>query len=458
MKKILGFSAGLAAIALFIFISCRKDVKSNPSQATSVDVQAAKTWLSNLRQKKVGSSGLVMDSVISLIDWQKAEQTAFGSQNLLIVNFNGAVRASGSSTIDKMVFVFNSRGQITFGNIVEMSPSENLDPSAVSQTISRIYSDREESYSGTISSYTADKEIVFSLTYQKGNIQRFSRVLNQSQISPNLHVGGMTDGSKAQRTTVNTIGGGVSCTDWYLVTTYYYSDGSTTSESQYIGRTCGTQMGFQQGGGGGGTAFENQIVKVDTVLKSGITDTCLLSAVNLFTNAQIKNLIVNLYQTNYAGAGAQVNLSFVENPDITNPDGTPAVATSTFQNNLWTVNLNPGYSNTASQEFLAAAAIHEVIHSFVAVYAIINPNSGIKTVLSQHEYMLNNFASQEISLLQSALGVSLNDATALAFAGYDDLWAVPADAAKILTFGLTQDQITSTDDAYSTGTSGKVCK
>jgi hypothetical protein len=45
-----------------------------------------------------------------------------------------------------------------------------------------------------------------------------------------------------------------------------------------------------------------------------------------------------------------------------------------------------------------------------------------------------------------------------ALAGYNDLCAIPADSTKLVSFGLTKDQITSTDDAYSTGTSGKVCK
>ena len=60
------------------------------------------------------------------------------------------------------------------------------------------------------------------------------------------------------------------CTDWYLVTTYYYLDGSKEETWEYVGTTCEDciDSSYQSicesedgaGGGGGGTEYQNQTV------------------------------------------------------------------------------------------------------------------------------------------------------------------------------------------------------
>ena len=58
------------------------------------------------------------------------------------------------------------------------------------------------------------------------------------------------------------------CIDWYLVTTYYYTDGTTSQTEEYVGRTCGNNEcedvecldpGSGGGGGGGGGDLEYHI-------------------------------------------------------------------------------------------------------------------------------------------------------------------------------------------------------
>jgi hypothetical protein len=75
-----------------------------------------------------------------------------------------------------------------------------------------------------------------------------------------------------------------SCTEWYLITTFYYADGSSSQTEEYLGTTCtgsgdgsgcNTNPGEPQvpcGDNGGGGPDENATERVDETISGGRSD------------------------------------------------------------------------------------------------------------------------------------------------------------------------------------------
>ncbi len=96
-------------------------------------------------------------------------------------------------------------------------------------------------YSGKVSFYSIFQKLMLFNVYKDGK-------LSSNGIVRKFHSGKNNGRTNA-------------CTDWYLVTTYHYADGSTQTEEFYLGTTCDEPCGFAGarvncgGGGGGGTVI-----------------------------------------------------------------------------------------------------------------------------------------------------------------------------------------------------------
>lgn len=140
------------------------------------------------------------------------------------------------SSVTKAVFYYKNN-KITYGNIIEIK-SSNLDSAKIDKDFAKIVAAKELDYSGRISVNHLSQHLSNAFEYINGrpvSSTVVQRGRNQTEYDKKVNA----------------------CLAWYLVTTYFWSDGSTTETSQFVGTTgCGgaqdeTLLPTSEGGGRG---------------------------------------------------------------------------------------------------------------------------------------------------------------------------------------------------------------
>jgi hypothetical protein len=121
----------------------------------------------------------------------------------------------------------NKAGSIRKANLVMYIPEAGKITTALpDKTFYNILNEGKNVASGQFRFLSVAGRWLYQLDYnQNGDLSAFGLIQQKSKLG---------DGniSTNDDTTLST------CTDWYLVTTYYYSDGSTSQTSEYVGTTC----------------------------------------------------------------------------------------------------------------------------------------------------------------------------------------------------------------------------
>lgn len=192
---------------------------------------------------------------------------------------------------------------------------------------------------------------------------------------------------------------------------------------------------------------------------------CLNSVKDKVTSASLKSFLANLYSSTFLKYD-DITLSFKEDLTIKYENGLPGPSRSIVvpSQNTWTIYLNPSFAQTSSQEFIATAIIHELIHSYIFLYKEYRPQSGLFTDLSTHTAMLNNWIGNFSALLTESMGLSSSDATNLALYGIADalMKTNSVDQAKLDNFLQEKYNTNSTDinavgRKYEDGLKGAKC-
>ncbi|HVT85932.1 MAG TPA: hypothetical protein VHD35_12080 [Chitinophagaceae bacterium] len=120
-----------------------------------------------------------------------------------------------------MVLIIDKSGNIRKGNVVLFKPDNVTTNTKVpDNTFHDIFNTGTVSSNGLFQFLSVDGQWKYQLGYKDGSLISFGLIKPKND--SNDVVGRLT-----------TI-----CIDWYLVTTYYYADGSTEQTSEYVGTTC----------------------------------------------------------------------------------------------------------------------------------------------------------------------------------------------------------------------------
>jgi hypothetical protein len=191
-----------------------------------------------------------VDELKSSLDFKhvKTIKSHFG-QEILVVPISSLQKIQGKYV--QAVFYRNSNAKIDFGEIISIDPTiENF--SSTEGLIEDAISNKSLTYTGKFSVFSVYQDLKFFNSYENGKITVNGKV-------------------RAAEAKAKGSGRENSCTDWYLVTTYYYSDGSTSQTSEFVGRSCddctenttrgsAINCGGGPGGDGGGSLPNNPSV------------------------------------------------------------------------------------------------------------------------------------------------------------------------------------------------------
>jgi hypothetical protein len=127
--------------------------------------------------------------------------------------------------ITKAFFVVRD-GEIIDANIIDVS-SNVFSEAKLDEKFIPVIQNKVSDFSGHINVNSID-EIPYNNWYLEGGRVSSSTVLKRGK-----------SGNTGQQVTAMS-----TCTDWYWVTTYYWSDGSQTQSWSYVGTTCSEEEGF----------------------------------------------------------------------------------------------------------------------------------------------------------------------------------------------------------------------
>jgi hypothetical protein len=259
--KIILFS--LFVILLSAVYSCQKKAIEDISPSKLVSS-------SSLKQKMVTSSaekqilidwlnlhdnGLkdtekkILEEITSNLDYGSLSvENRKNGENIIVIPINNSVKTQLNShanylkldrkSILNLIIVQNSTGKLRWSSIISYLPEDGMNQSQLSKkTVQNVINGERVSDDGIYKFIDLKGNLKYQIKYKNGKLYSFGKPVRED----------LTKANKSKNTAAR---GG--CTAWYLVTTYYYDDGSTSQTEEYLFTTCDQDTDEGGGGGGGG--------------------------------------------------------------------------------------------------------------------------------------------------------------------------------------------------------------
>jgi hypothetical protein len=383
------------------------------------------SWLENHKTGKNDSTKKIVESLKENLKHQESIVENFNNQEKLItIPIKEQFKTSNittKKTYKKLVIILDKTGEIKGGNIIELIPKEHDFSNISNSLIKAVFTKASHDFTGIFSILSISNNFIYELEFSKGNLvtTKYRR-------------------SKAKNSNITAYNSGEtisSCIDWYLVTTYYYSDGSSSQTWDYLYRSCGsdaqectiamriddtdTPFIISCGGGNDGSSIVySDIIKL-------LTSPCFIQLVNSISDEKLKSEIFQLYQEVFVGYGNTFNVKFEESPNLRDPlTNDPVEALSgrdSNEPNTWVVALNSSIATQVPKEIWTQIILHEIIHGFLRINSTalnFGPSIGFSEA---HEAILGGWIDQMTDALIELHNIPEYDAKALAIQGINDV-------------------------------------
>jgi hypothetical protein len=228
------------------FIACKKEHYGGVVQ--SEVASEVNLWLENQKAPSQPNKAANIETLKNNLEFSRSwtEESHDGEQ-ILIVPINEKFRTErniDNKSILNLVILKDNSGKIRRANIVMYYPKNPTQGNLPRNTFYAIYNTAEPSANGEFRFLSVTGRSLYRLNYENERLRSAGHIQSKSIIS-------------ARSNDISI----VTCTDWYLVTTYYDADGNIVDQtSEFLHRTCsGCDDGMNEGhcqddpGSGGGT-------------------------------------------------------------------------------------------------------------------------------------------------------------------------------------------------------------
>jgi hypothetical protein len=211
--------------------------------------QILSEWLS-LHERNLKDKGKkILKEITSNLDYASLWiENRKNGENLIIIPINRSVSSQlnlltsylklDEKSIFNLVIVQNRSGKLRWSSIISYLPEDGVDRSQVSEkTIQNIINGEHVVDNGMYKFIDLKGNLQYQVRYKNGKLYSFGKPVRED----------LTNAHKSKNTAAR---GG--CLAWYLITTYYYADGSSSQTKEYLFTTC-DEDSDEGGGGGGGT-------------------------------------------------------------------------------------------------------------------------------------------------------------------------------------------------------------
>jgi hypothetical protein len=219
--------SSLCFIAIIFLFACQKQTTENASKENLKEKIIA--WLQNQKSPSQPNKAASIDLLAINLEFSKltTEESHDGEQIIIIPLKEEFKRLKNISDncIPVAVMKTTNEGNIRVGNVVLFIPSKGQ-TAIPKKTFYNIFYTTHPNCDGTFKFLDVTGTRLYELSYDNGNLFRIATISKQASES-------RTAGT---------------CIDWYLITTYYYQDGTTSQTTEYVGTTCsGCDDGMNMG-------------------------------------------------------------------------------------------------------------------------------------------------------------------------------------------------------------------
>lgn len=259
MKQTILILLCAASFAVF-FSSCKKN--RSPEEASPAAASPNITgWFADQLKGRSPELKSKIEAVQTSLDLNNSWTEQTGSTAMLVVPLKEnlkLVNNQKNKVSNYLLLNTNPQtGKIAAGFIIQSRGLDKTKNTALKKgTFKNIQEGRKLENDCVLTMLTINDQFLYESSYKNGS-------LNSSAV--------MHKGKKPENSTNVLPTAGTECTDWYFVTTTYYSDGTSDEDWQFIGQTCteGCSMGDpmgqttvcdhlpegEPGAGGGGTSI-----------------------------------------------------------------------------------------------------------------------------------------------------------------------------------------------------------
>lgn len=233
----------LAAVLLLGLSACRKQ----DTTAIAVAQEQTKTdrviqWIGRqtekyARAKDKATLGRLKNNL--LLSGIQAKEIAGGQKLIVVPIADSFVTAGKTSNTERKWLVIRSIGEEWAGGFIAVLDATTPISRAGMELIAALETDKPTTFSGSYRVLGLHNSLLIERKYENGRLSSLSHITKKKPGAS------QAPASPTQRS---------SCIDWYLVTTYYYEDGTTEEVWEYAFTICDEDGG--EGGGGGAGGFE----------------------------------------------------------------------------------------------------------------------------------------------------------------------------------------------------------
>ena len=222
---------------------------------------------------------------------------------------------------------------------------------------------------------------------------------------------------------------------------------------------------IQIGDSGGGPGGIEEVQEIKNEMK----DPCLNTVLSEVTDTKLKSLIAVLFNSTFGGTPGNFTIKFSENPNLLTENGLyPQQARGYYirSQGIWAIEMNPKFASLSAKESIAAAMIHEIVHSFISLYKEYRGGqaSSILTDFQAHTFMYEQWIDKMRDILIEVYGMAPRNAVALSCYGLADILnkeGVPIKEIDDFLFDKYKVHIKDVDEVgelYENGVFGEKCK
>ncbi len=206
--------------------SCTKsDINQEPLNAPIAKL--TNEWLnSRVKEGETIRNERIESLRQSILPSKASIETLEDGEKLIIVPIVSSLKMNTNSdkSADHYLLLFENKNKEVYkGNIVQYVPLNSQNRALPKNTLSRLWNCEDVNANGTFTVLTIFDKYLYASTFKDGKKTAYTT------LEPKKNNGDVA---------VINAPGNVTCVEYYLITTHYYSDGSTQTFEEYLGTSC----------------------------------------------------------------------------------------------------------------------------------------------------------------------------------------------------------------------------
>jgi hypothetical protein len=254
VKKMTGISylpklnSSFFFLLILAFLSGCKKNQQLPNEKVVKHSNLVREWLASQPTMQTTDKGQLLEQVIQNLKDEEMRTEILNNEKLIIIPLKGSnelskhLKQRSTTPLEFLLLVETPEGKIRRGDVLLFYPKNSMITDLPENSFHDFFTNNTLPVNGTLSLISLNDVKQYEMDFENGKPKEFR--LWQPKPGSSSAENGEAQGRLPDYME--------DCVDWYLVTTVYYTDGTTEQYEEYLFTECYGGSGGDGGGGGGG--------------------------------------------------------------------------------------------------------------------------------------------------------------------------------------------------------------